>query len=156
MTAETPESCLSKRCPTCGEIKPHTEFHANAARTDGIHAQCKVCRCAYRKANLEKFRARAAAWQKANPEKVRAKHLKRYGITIEQYEAMLKAQGGVCKMCLAPCKTGKRLAVDHVKGSNPPIIRGLLCVSHNTGIGLFDHDVNLLESAIRYLNDTAH
>ena len=60
----------------------------------------------------------------------RKSHLKReYGITPEQYDAMLARQGGKCYICRKPPKR-VRLAVDHVhkKGRRPvDSVRGLLC-----------------------------
>lgn len=47
-----------------------------------------------------------------------------YGITIEDYDNMLKAQGGVCIMCKRPPKS-KRLAIDHDHKTGR--VRGLLC-----------------------------
>jgi hypothetical protein len=32
-----------KRCPICGEWKPRSEYHRNAARHDGLKARCKPC-----------------------------------------------------------------------------------------------------------------
>lgn len=34
----------SKKCCTCQETKPFSEFHKNASRKDGYHDQCKSCR----------------------------------------------------------------------------------------------------------------
>lgn len=57
--------------------------------------------------------------------------LRKYGLSAEEYELLLKAQGGVCAICGRPPEevgTGrvKHLAVDHdhAKGG---VIRGLLC-----------------------------
>lgn len=33
-----------KYCPTCATWKPHSDFHLNKARYDGLHARCKLCR----------------------------------------------------------------------------------------------------------------
>lgn len=89
---------------------------------------------------------------------MKAQNLRRYGITLEQYEQMLEAQGGVCAICGRPerskvYKHGPRsLAVDH--GHETGRIRGLLCFSCNTNLGKFDHDLDLLRSAIEYLEAT--
>lgn len=49
---------------------------------------------------------------------------RKYGITAEQYDAMLSAQGGVCFLCGRPPKT-RRLAVDHCHETGA--VRKLLC-----------------------------
>lgn len=51
--------------------------------------------------------------------------LRKYGITTEQYEAMLVKQGGVCAICARPPQT-RRLAVDHDHGPSKRV-RGLVC-----------------------------
>ena len=80
----------------------------------------------------------------------RASHLKRkYGITLDDYEAMLVAQGGGCAICGAPEPDGQSLHVDHDHDTGA--VRGLLCFTCNAGIGMFDHDIDLLSAAVDYL-----
>jgi recombination endonuclease VII len=66
--------------------------------------------------------------------------LQRYGLTVEQYEAKLAEQGGVCAICKQPPKRN-RLHVDHDhdcdQGHDPKkacerCFRGLLCVTCNS------------------------
>jgi hypothetical protein len=72
-----------------------------------------------------------ARW-KRSPEQVRARNYRlRYGITIEEYEAMLAKQGGVCALCKKPPKN-IRLAVDHDHQTGA--VRELLCPSCNRAI----------------------
>lgn len=67
----------------------------------------------------------------------------------EDYEKVNEQQGGVCAICKNKCLTGYRLSVDHDHKTN--LFRGLLCGKCNKGIGMFDDNVKLLESAISYL-----
>ena len=56
----------------------------------------------------------------------RKSHLKRkYGLTLEEYDAMLEAQGGVCAICGEPRPEERTLHVDHDHETGA--IRGLLC-----------------------------
>jgi hypothetical protein len=48
----------------------------------------------------------------------------RTGLSVEEYDAMLKAQGGGCAICGNPPKT-RRLDVDHDHKTGK--VRGLLC-----------------------------
>ena len=80
-----------------------------------------------------------------------------YGVTIEWYDAMLEAQGGVCAICGDPetrvhkqAGTVMMLAVDHDAKTGAP--RGLLCGNCNTGIGGLKHSVSNLRAAIAYLD----
>lgn len=69
---------------------------------------------------------------------------------------MVEAQDGLCAICGRPettrsCASGepRRLSVDHdhVTGQ----VRGLLCHGCNVAIGHFGDDVEVLLSAVRYL-----
>ena len=80
--------------------------------------------------------------------------LRRFEISMDDYNRMLEAQGGVCAICKHP-ETHKRngklkaMAVDHSHKTGA--IRGLLCCDCNTGIGKLKDSVNVLSNAIDYL-----
>ncbi len=79
--------------------------------------------------------------------------LKKFGITIETYQEMLKNQNNVCSICNTVKQENEQtrlLAVDHDHRTGA--IRGLLCRRCNVMIGLSDDNVDLLQSAIIYLN----
>lgn len=76
----------------------------------------------------------------------------KYGIGVDEYEAMSDEQGGVCAICKRECSSGFRLAVDHCHERG--IVRGLLCANCNRGVGLFSDDVARLLSAAEYLRMT--
>jgi Recombination endonuclease VII len=68
----------------------------------------------------------------------------RYGITEEQYDAMLLAQGNKCAICKkdeATCigngEGRRRLAVDHDHATGA--VRGLLCTPCNNSLGVFEN-----------------
>ena len=80
----------------------------------------------------------------------------KYGITLEQYEAMLARQGSSCAICgSAETVTdrwrskNRRLRVDHDHVTK--LVRGLLCHHCNAGMGHFKDDPELLLKAIAYL-----
>ena len=74
-----------------------------------------------------------------------------FGIALAAYELMLAEQGGVCAICQQPPKK-QALSVDHDHTTGR--IRGLLCQSCNTGIGLLQDDPSILRVAITYLEET--
>lgn len=105
-----------------------------------------------RKKDPEKLRIWYRDWSKRNPGKARERHLRQvHGISVEQYQAMLAAQGGGCAICGGPPdrKGVKPFYVDHDHMTGK--IRGLLCNRHNAGLGHFSDDITLLEAAIAYL-----
>jgi hypothetical protein len=59
----------------------------------------------------------------------------RFGITLEEYDAMLQTQGGVCAVC-GGIEEGRRLAVDHCHESG--VVRALLCTSCNWQLGVYE------------------
>ena len=62
---------------------------------------------------------------------------------------MLTAQGSGCAICHALEPPGQSLHVDHDHDSGA--VRGLLCFTGNAGIGMFDHDIDVLSAAVHYL-----
>lgn len=77
-----------------------------------------------------------------------------YGITLDEYEAMLRSQNGVCALCNkgeTRTHNGKttRLVVDHDHVSGD--VRALLCHNCNVMIGHSGDDPTLLRSAAAYI-----
>jgi DNA-directed RNA polymerase subunit RPC12/RpoP len=84
-------------------------------------------------------------------EKIKRNHLwSRYGIRLEQYEAMVVAQDGRCAICGSALE---QLHVDHDHETGE--IRGLLCSNCNVAISQLGDDVETMESAIAYLEAAA-
>jgi hypothetical protein len=86
---------------------------------------------------------------KASKDKVggsRTYHLKRrYGITAEEVDEMLEAQGGLC----AICRTEPAAHVDHDHDTGE--VRELLCFNCNGGLGQFKDDPEVLRAAADYV-----
>ena len=114
----------------------------------------------------EKTRAYNRAWHEANKERVNAEsrqqwhedptrklkqreyrrksqrkdHLKYYyGITVEEYNAILARQNGCCRICKRKVKGNLCVDHDHRTGK----VRGLLCRTCNLGCGHLRDDADL-------------
>jgi NMD protein affecting ribosome stability and mRNA decay len=72
---------------------------------------------------------------------------RQYSITEETYNAILKKQDGRCAICKCH-QHYQRLAVDHDHKTG--MVRGLLCVHCNRGLGRF------FDSALRLRNAAAY
>jgi hypothetical protein len=85
--------------------------------------------------NRERLLAKSAAYSVAHPRAGRRLHLKwRYGLTPEDYDAMVLAQDGKCPIC----ERRVRLVVDHDHDTG--MVRGLLCYTCNTALDTIDLD----------------
>ena len=71
---------------------------------------------------------------------------RRYGLTVDDYRAILARQENACAICRKP---GPRLYIDHCHASGK--VRGLLCPKCNTGLGCYGDDPNLTAAATAYL-----
>lgn len=86
--------------------------------------------------------------------KAKENNIKRYGITLIEFDEMFKSQNGVCAICGKP-ETGynqhgiRRLCIDH--DHNTGRIRGLLCGKCNHMLGLVGDSVEVLKAAIKFL-----
>lgn len=124
---------LGKKCFHCGIFKSKSEYNKNKSQRAGYEAHCRSCN---RKIKL----------------------FKDYGLTVEQYDKMLKEQGNRCAICRAAVSNSKKdsFAVDHDHDCCSSIkscgkcVRGLLCHMCNISLGQFKR-LYLLEKAMTYL-----
>jgi hypothetical protein len=98
---------------------------------------------------LERRRARQRTPEfKVSKRNSRFKNL--YGITLEEYEALLAKQGGHCALCSARAETnGWMLTVDHDHQTKR--VRGVLCRKHNAALGALGDTAEALRLALAYL-----
>jgi hypothetical protein len=101
----------------------------------------------YRTKNAALVKAKKAAHYKLNKEAYRSKQLMRkYGVSLDEYNAMYAFQHGRCAIC---GESHPVLMVDHCHNSKR--VRKLLCNKCNAGLGFFRENVQLLENAIDYI-----
>ena len=147
---------MKKICRVCNKELLLESFGVLNGFPDGRNPRCKLCvnryMASWRLEHLDVIRERDRnRWQKRRDTTLRRK----YGLGIEEFNEILKNQGGVCAIC-GRVESGsngwgryENLHVDHVSESGA--IRGLLCFHCNTGIGHFNHDPDVLRIAITYL-----
>lgn len=98
---------------------------------------------------LATVRKAVRTWASKN-ENGRRKNLKdRYGITIEEYDAMLASQDHKCAICGLEMDEGRRLAVDHDHTTGA--VRGILHARCNSGIAAFMESPEICRLAALYL-----
>lgn len=125
-----------RRCQTCKAYQDPSLYGRNVKSDDNLSPICKTC--------------------------LRERELvKKYGITLKDYDRLLAAQKGGCAICgFEPEEDGKQLAVDHNHGccdyrrdgrTCGRCVRALLCESCNLGLGKFGDDADLLRKAADYL-----
>lgn len=128
---------MEKLCKKCNTVKPLSEFHKKTGRKDGHSSTCKVC-----------VNSRTRPY---DPDKNRDTKLRKaYGISLAEYNEMLKSQGGKCAIC-GGCEPieDRMMAVDHCHTTGK--VRGILCSNCNRAIGLFRDNIESLKNAIKYL-----
>jgi hypothetical protein len=136
-----------KNCSRCGTEKELSEFYRDKRRKNGRSSWCRLCWVAFAKQRRD-----AKGPRGRKDEDLRLL----YGITIQDYERMLREQNKVCAICKSKerifshvSKKPQRLSVDHDHGTGK--VRGLLCSRCNKALGLFFDDTALLTAATAYL-----
>lgn len=108
---------------------------------------------AYRARNRERRAEVHRQWKRRNPERIRRllrnRDLRRaYGISVDKFEEMLKAQSGNCALCFEPLLQDKNLDHDHKTGE----IRGILHGRCNRLLAFAQDSISKLNAAIKYLD----
>jgi hypothetical protein len=116
-------------CNSCGCLLEDSNWFPSSKKSR--HYICKPC-----------HQKQARTWANIND----------YGLESQaEFDALLKAQNGVCAICKQPETQVNRinLSVDHNHSTGKP--RGLLCSVCNRGIGYLKDSVELVGAALDYL-----
>ncbi len=98
----------------------------------------------YRKNNRDKVR-------EASRKSEARRRLRRYNLTLEDYQELFKTQGSKCGICGTLQPTTKNWHLDHCHTTLK--VRGILCHHCNLLLGNSRDSVEILEAAIRYLKN---
>lgn len=122
----------NKRCSSCLSWLSPTLFYPQSRLIDGLNTICQRC-----------------------DRDVRLRRL--YNISADRFDEILRSQGGGCAICgrgpdvVSLCIDHDHSCCSNTKTSCGKCIRGILCDSHNRGIGLFNDNPDLLMAAVAYL-----
>jgi hypothetical protein len=143
----------TKTCRTCVKVKNLSEYYRNAKGVTGFRSDCKACLKDRRRAEY------VAGSSSRSPDASYEQVLKRdYGITLADYNAMLRKQANRCAICcraetIRLKRTGelRRLAVDHdhVTGA----VRGLLCHRCNVLVWALEDNHTSLAAIGTYIEE---
>lgn len=131
------KNAAKTHCPKGHEYTPENTLIQKASTTKGTKRACKTCAA----------------------ENSRIQRIKKYGITPEQFEELYTEQKGKCKICEISFDDAI-IYIDHdhscCSGQKAcgKCVRGLLCPSCNTSIGLMKDSPELLRKAADYLSGT--
>lgn len=143
-----------KICNACGEEKPYSEFNRNSETADGYRYTCKVCRRnkvptnrELSKANRHPTRSYSSRQSRQGLDPMQVKRARKYGMSVHDLDNMYDEQEGLCAICSR--RLPPQFCIDHCHSTGK--VRGLLCYSCNSGIGLMQDSPAVLKSAIEYL-----
>lgn len=141
----------TKKCTTCQETKPLSEFGLQRGRP---RHHCKVCKNKESREWYEKNKDRKKQLSKRYRKTKKDQDLKKsYGISLHDYSGMLVKQNQSCKICnIHQDKLKRALCVDHDHLTGK--VRGLLCDTCNRSLGLLKDNIDVLKRAVKYLEDS--
>lgn len=131
-----------KVCNICGISKSRDDFYKRSDGRGDLRSDCKKChsdRAKRKNATPESIEKRKKSWRKYQ-------RFKLYGITEDDYNKMNDEQSSRCLICGV---LDDNLSIDHCHRTGR--VRGLLCHTCNTGLGMFKDNEDILEKAIEYL-----
>lgn len=124
-------SLKSGKCLSCGCLKSKKTAERNKSRTNKL---CSLC-------GME-----LVTGESRNGRCNLCRRINIYGLTKPEYERMFNTQGGKCK--IDECDRAAEV-IDHCHKTGK--VRGLLCSTHNKGLGHFNDDPEELRRAAAYL-----
>ena len=154
-----------KKCKKCGKEYPATDEYFRSCRNrkgekKWLSNECKECDNRYSREYSKKnqphkwkhVRAYHKRYREEHKSEIRNKYYKRvFGITEDEFRAMVKRQKNSCAVCKEPIDMEDKYSfnIDHCHDTGK--VRGILCSKCNRGIGFFNNSEQRLLSAARYL-----
>jgi len=142
-----------KFCTKCKTTQPIENFYKPKNRNR--ISKCTDCSNKYklewsnRNRERKKLNERKSYYLKTEDQRRGARYFKRYRLTLDEYNEILRKQKGVCAICYGLCTKQKHLSVDHCHETNE--VRGLLCNACNNLLGRAKDDPDILRNAADYL-----
>jgi hypothetical protein len=129
----------TKKCTKCSETKAVSEFNRDAQARDGLRAWCREC------SNTAQ-REREALSKAADPDYYRdkwaLKAARAAGMPLEEFTERRSKPCDICNTAGDPLSPYKGHGTD---------ILGWICRKCNRALGLFEHDPDCLDRALRML-----
>ncbi|MHB8147093.1 MAG: endonuclease VII domain-containing protein [Vulcanimicrobiaceae bacterium] len=116
-----------KHCSACSAYRPPEMFGESNRTWDKRKAHCRYCVTRGMAASRERRNVR-------NPATRLKERARRYGLSVEAYQALFCAQDGRCAIC-AEVLDREMSHIDHCHATGK--VRGILCRSCNHGLGNF-------------------
>lgn len=132
---------LLRKCKRCGRI---FETLLTKVKAKGEHFCSIDCYILYLKENSlpdKEKKKRNILYQKKS----------KYNLNEEEYNNLFLKQGNSCAICGKPFNEERKGFVDHSHETGK--VRGILCSKCNTLIGMANEETNILENAIKYINN---
>lgn len=147
------------------QVRPCVKCGSTVRSGSGRCAPCnRKTAKEWRKANPEKKRVHGAAYRKKNGDRLGEYHreyyreyyreqnlIKKYGITIEAWNELLRSQNFCCALCHEPFDLAntKDMHTDHCHVTG--LVRGILHLKCNAVLGMAEDSPARLEAAALYL-----
>jgi Autographiviridae endonuclease VII len=151
---------MDKLCPKCGETKAEAAFYT---RPNGnLQSWCIACMKALRvqrNPQIAEYQRRRRAGRTGVERELEKDYQLQYkfGISLQEYNEMLEAQGHCCAICgkadgtdLHAGDRTKQLGVDHDHRTG--MVRGLLCNDCNRAIGQLKDSAAVVRKAADYMD----
>lgn len=161
-----------KKCSKCNKEYSLKEFHKKYGKPISM---CKYCSKEYQHFHYMKHREerkeKVKQYRLNNPEKMKIQYEKRrknpeeklrnidrclrnspHGVGLDRKKRLLEAQKNQCFICDYEFKSITEAKVDHDHISG--MIRGILCNKCNSILGYAKDNINILQGAIDYLDNS--
>ena len=139
----------TKVCNKCSIVKPIDDYYVKKIGKKGQKLYQGICKKCLNAHNLKKYHNESKEQRERRKLLNSHAHMKRkYGLTTEQFSAMITEQDNRCKICTCEMEDPQ---IDHNHSTGK--IRGLLCKPCNMSLGLLKEDINSLYNMISYIND---
>lgn len=140
------ENGALRTCRKCGKVATNTtELELFVKDKNSVFGRFNLCKECHTQSDSNRYYNNSLE-----------KRVKKFGITVEQYNQFVKDQNNCCAICKKPKEQfdgrGNNFHIDHCHTTGK--VRGLLCSNCNTGLGQFKDDIKSLENAIQYLKDS--